>query len=108
MVDRMKGRDKKILSKSGKEILLKIIAQALPNYVMSVFLLQQEVCSDLEKAMCRFWWKTSYKKDRSIHWMSWINMYKAKMAGGLVFLCIRDFNIAKESKFGDYCQTLID
>lgn len=94
MLDRIKGWDKKMLSKGGKEILLKTIAQVLPNYAMPVFLLPQEVCSNLESAMCRFWWKTSSSKERGIHWMSWSNMCKRKAAGGLGFRSIRDFNIA--------------
>lgn len=50
--DRVKGWDKKIISKGGKEILLKIVAQFLPNYVMNVFMLPVELCKDLERIMC--------------------------------------------------------
>lgn len=90
----MQGWDKRMLSRAGKEILLKTIAQAMPNFAMSVFLLPVEVCSDLEKAMCKFWWKTNPTKSKNIHWKRWENMCKAKAAGGLGFRSIRDFNIA--------------
>lgn len=90
---RMNGWDK-MLSKGGKEILLKTVSQGMPNYAMSVFMLPQEICSELEKSMCKFWWKTSPKKDRNIHWMSWKNMCRKKASGGLGFRSIRDFYIA--------------
>lgn len=42
--ERTLGWDKRTLSKGGKEILLKTVAQSLPNYVMSVFLLPGDLC----------------------------------------------------------------
>uniref|UniRef100_A0A803PJ01 Reverse transcriptase domain-containing protein n=1 Tax=Cannabis sativa TaxID=3483 RepID=A0A803PJ01_CANSA len=42
------------LSKAGKEVLLKSVAQALPCYAMNVFLLTQEICSNLEGMMSKF------------------------------------------------------
>lgn len=40
---RLQGRDKKKLSKDGKEILIKSAAQKLPSYAMNVFLLTVKV-----------------------------------------------------------------
>lgn len=44
----------RFLSRSGKEILLKCVAQSLPTNAMNVFLLPLELCSDLEKIMNGF------------------------------------------------------
>ncbi|XP_074352959.1 uncharacterized protein LOC141692121 [Apium graveolens] len=44
-----------------------------------------EMCGDMEKMMCKFWWRSSTKKDRSIHWMSWERMCQPKSVGGLGF-----------------------
>lgn len=52
--DRIQGWDKKQLSRCGKEILLKKVGQALPNYTMSVIFLPVEICKDLEQVMCKF------------------------------------------------------
>ncbi|KAL8113779.1 hypothetical protein AgCh_020904 [Apium graveolens] len=92
--------DGKLLNKSGKEILLKTVTQSMPNYAMSVFLLPLEMCKDMEKMMCKFWWKISSMKDKNIHWMSWERMSKSKLVGGLGFRCLHDFNVILLGKQG--------
>uniref|UniRef100_A0A803QSS3 Reverse transcriptase n=1 Tax=Cannabis sativa TaxID=3483 RepID=A0A803QSS3_CANSA len=97
---RIQSWDGKLLSKAGKEILLKTIAQALPNYAMSVFLLPIETSREIERAMCKYWWSSSCKKDKNIHWMSWDRMCKPKMKGGLGFCNLYDFNVSLFGKQG--------
>lgn len=62
MKDKIQSWDGKILNKGGKEILLKTVAQAIPNYAMSEFLLALEMCRDMENNLCKFWWRTSTKE----------------------------------------------
>ncbi|XP_030505163.2 uncharacterized protein LOC115720145 [Cannabis sativa] len=52
---RIQGWEGRILSCAGKEVLLKSIAQALPNYAMNVFLLLLETCKELSRLMAKFW-----------------------------------------------------
>ena len=47
--------DKRLLSRAGKEILLKSIIQTIPSYVMSVFLLPTTFCAQIEIMMNSFW-----------------------------------------------------
>lgn len=70
MQQKLQGWDKKKLSRGGKEILIKSTAQSLPNYTMSVFLLPLDICKEVERSMCKFWWNTNPLKAKSIHWMS--------------------------------------
>ncbi|KAL8108560.1 hypothetical protein AgCh_024870 [Apium graveolens] len=100
MVERIESWDKKTLSKGGKEVLLKTVAQSFPIFAMSVFLLPLHLCQDLEKLMCKFWWKSNSQKERSIHWQSWSNMSKKKSEGGMGFRNVRDFNVALLGKQG--------
>ena len=44
----------KLLSLGGKEILIKAVAQAIPSYTMSCFLLLMSLCEDLERDMRSF------------------------------------------------------
>ena len=43
----------KILSMGRKEILIKVVTQAIPTYTMSCFQLPKGLCEDLEK---NIWW----------------------------------------------------
>ncbi|XP_030505125.2 uncharacterized protein LOC115720103 [Cannabis sativa] len=56
---RLQSWEGKFLSKGGKEVLIKLVVQALPSYAMNVFLLPLEIINDIERAMCKFLWKTS-------------------------------------------------
>uniref|UniRef100_A0A803NG08 RNase H type-1 domain-containing protein n=1 Tax=Cannabis sativa TaxID=3483 RepID=A0A803NG08_CANSA len=100
MQRRIEGWDSKLLSRAGKEVLIKTVAQSLPNYAISVFLLNKGMCEEMESMMCSFWWRTSNKSTKGIHWMSWDRMCVPKDRGGLGFRKLRDFNIALLGKQG--------
>lgn len=91
--DRVQGWEKKSLSRRGKEIMLKTVAQTLPNYAMSTFLFPQNLCDDMEKIMNQYWWKGT-KGSKGIHWLSWDRMCMKKSSGGLGFRKLLDFNVA--------------
>lgn len=84
----------KNVSRPAKEILIKMVAQALPTFAMNVFLLPLDLVRDLERDMSKFFWNSSQKNNSKINWMSWERMSRHKHAGGLGFKCLRDFNIA--------------
>ena len=64
---RINNWNTKKLSKAGKEILIKIVAQALPNYVMSVLLLPRGMCHDIEVMLNSFWWGGKSNGGRGIN-----------------------------------------
>ncbi|KAL4282528.1 hypothetical protein GQ457_16G017950 [Hibiscus cannabinus] len=45
-----------LLSFSGREVLIKSVAQALPQYVMSCYLLPCTLVEDMSRSIRRFWW----------------------------------------------------
>ncbi|XP_012845754.1 PREDICTED: uncharacterized protein LOC105965730 [Erythranthe guttata] len=51
---RLRGWKEKFLSKGGKEILIKVIAQEFPTYAMSCFKLPDTFMKDLESQMANF------------------------------------------------------
>ena len=53
---KLSGWKEKMLSMGGKEILIKAIAQAVPTYTMSCFLLPKDLYDDLESMERNFWW----------------------------------------------------
>ncbi|KAM1803504.1 hypothetical protein ACFX12_029481 [Malus domestica] len=48
---RLAGWSEQFLSQAGKEVLVKVVAMALPNFAMSCFKLSIGVCRDVEKAV---------------------------------------------------------
>ena len=48
------GWKEKLLSKAGKEILIKAVAQAIPTYFMSYFKIPDFLCDELTSLMRNF------------------------------------------------------
>ena len=53
---KLQGWKEKLLSQAGREILIKIVVQAIPTYTMSCFKLLIGLCSEIESLIRRFWW----------------------------------------------------
>ena len=53
---KLSGWKKKMLLMGGKEILIKVVVQAVPTYTMGYFLLPKSLYEDLEGMMRNFWW----------------------------------------------------
>ena len=64
---RVQGWQTKFLLPSGKEVLLKAVAMALPTYTMSCFLLPKTVYRKIAAIMSDFWWKNK-EESRGMHW----------------------------------------
>lgn len=56
------------MSRVGKEVLLKSVIQAIPSYVMGVFILPKKLCDDMDILMNKFWW-VSNVENKGIRWM---------------------------------------
>ncbi|KAH9763510.1 reverse transcriptase domain-containing protein [Citrus sinensis] len=87
-------------SKAGKEILLKTVAQAMPNYTMNIYLLPLELCRELERMMNSFWWGKKGNGSGGITWMKWDRLCKPKTHGGIGFKRLHLFNVAMLGKQG--------
>lgn len=90
----------KLLSRDGKEVLIKAVVQAIPTYTMSLFLLPMQLCKDIERLMNRFWWSSAGGESKGISWQSWEKLSIPKLWGGLGFGDLHSFNIALLAKQG--------
>ncbi|XP_062021223.1 uncharacterized protein LOC133737733 [Rosa rugosa] len=96
--NRVHGWEGKLLSKAGKEVLIKIVAQAIPNYTMSVFQLPAGTSDAINKCVARFWW--GKEGGKGIHWRRWSDLCFSKKDGGLGFRDLSLFNQALLGKQG--------
>lgn len=52
---KLQGWKGKMLSRGGKEVLIKAVAQSIPTYSMGVFQLPKKLCDELNAMCARFW-----------------------------------------------------
>jgi hypothetical protein len=83
----------------GREVLIKSIAQAVPTYSMSCFLLPIITCKKIRAAAANYWWGSS-TDNRHMHWISWERLNQPKFKGGMGFRDLRSFNLAMLGKQG--------
>ncbi|XP_031120358.1 uncharacterized protein LOC116023496 [Ipomoea triloba] len=89
-----------ILSRAGKEVLIKSVAQALPTYSMSIYCLPISYSERIERVMNKFWWESSGNGNGGIRWMAWNKMCDPEVHGGMGFKCLQKFNVALLAKQG--------
>lgn len=72
----------KVLSATGKEILIKSVVQALPTYMMSYFRFLESVLKKYQSALLNYWWGAEGGL-RKTHWIRKEILFAGKQAGGL-------------------------
>jgi hypothetical protein len=93
------GWKEKLLSKVGREILIKAVAQSIPTYTMSCFKLPDSLYSELNSMYRNFWWGQKCKS-KNAHWVKWSKLCSSKDSSGLGFRDIKVFNMALLAKQG--------
>lgn len=61
---RIQGWQEKLISKAGKEIMIKAVAQAIPTYGMSCFDLTKGLCEEISSMIARYWWSQQDKTNK--------------------------------------------
>lgn len=87
----------KFISKAGRKVLLKTVAQSISTYSMSLFQLPKALCNDINSIMAKYWWGQT-SNEKKIHWISWKRLCDLKKNGGMGFRDIHAFNLAMLAK----------
>jgi hypothetical protein len=69
LAKKIQGWKERLLSRAGKEILIKAVAQAIPAFAMGCFDITKEMCNRISSMMAGFWWNNQ-DKEGSMHWVS--------------------------------------
>ena len=94
---KMMGWNEKFISKAGREILIKTMAQIIPTYTMGIFKIPNALCDTLNSKLAKYWWGQT-KDEKIIHWINWKKLCLPKTRGGMGFQDIQAFNLALLAK----------
>ena len=91
------GWKEKYISKVGREVLIKIVAQPIPTYSMSLFKLLMSLCDTINSTLAKYW-RGQKKEEKKIHWINWKKLCSPKAKVGMSFQDIHAFNLAMLAK----------
>ena len=91
------GWKEKFISKAGREILIKIVAQAIPTYSMRLFKLPKSICDKINFLLAKYWWGRNHE-ERTVHWIHQNKLCTHKKKGGMGFWDLNAFNLAMLAK----------
>ncbi|KAK2410765.1 hypothetical protein QL285_046110 [Trifolium repens] len=96
---RINGWRSRPLSRAGKEVMIKSVLQAIPAYIMNIYLLPDTLINEIERMLNSFWWGGG-GDNKGIRWLAWDKLTCPKNEGGLGFRDFHCFNMAMVAKQG--------
>lgn len=87
----------KYISNAGREILIKMVAQAISTYSMSIFKLSKSICDGINLVLSKYWWGQT-KNEKKIYWINWDKLCNPMNRGGMGFCDLNAFNLAMLAK----------
>ncbi|CAM8926948.1 unnamed protein product [Rhodiola kirilowii] len=91
--NKTEGWKAKNLSSGGKEVLIKAVLQALPQYAMNCFQLPEDTIRKMHSSIRRYWWSNSSSRN-PVHWVKAQTLCQDKDMGGLGFKDLKCINLA--------------
>jgi hypothetical protein len=77
------GWKARLLSQMARTTLVKSVANVIPTYIMSIFLLPKSFCEVINSGLRKFWWGFPQEKKHNLSLFAWNNICQPKALGGL-------------------------
>jgi len=87
----------RLVSWAGREVLIKVVTQAIPTYIMGLFKLPKELYHTNQSSIIRFWWGHK-QEERKIHLIKASHLCRSKDDDSLGFRDMDIFNDALLAK----------
>jgi hypothetical protein len=100
IVARISGWKAKLLSQAARTTLIKSVVNAIPTYLMSLFLLPKSLCASINSSIRKLWWGYPQEKNHSLSLIAWDNICKQKSLGGLGIWTIEATNNSLLARIG--------
>ena len=100
METKLEGWKLKTLSQAGRKMLIRTVANTIPTYTMSTFLLPKILCKILHTNFKNFWWGFPKDKSHNLTLKSWKFICQPKKLGGLGIKQMTNVNKALLTKTG--------
>lgn len=99
LANKLVGWKINFLSMAGRTTLVKVIAMAIPSFVMQSFILPKRMCEKIDNMVFTFWWGFT-EPGKHLYLKAWDNLCVPKTLGGLGFQKFKDINRAFVTKLG--------
>lgn len=81
-------------------MLIMNVAQDLPSYTMSCFLIPKSLCQEIEQMFNNYWWRSGVANNpKGLNRLSWNKICVTKHKGGMSFRDLYGFNITLLGKY---------
>ena len=100
LLAKVSGWRSKLLSQAAKTTLIKVVANSILAYIMSIFLRPKGFCQDLNSILRKFWWGFPPNKSHNLTLLAWDNICKPKYLGGLGIRSLDTMNLSLLAKLG--------
>jgi hypothetical protein len=100
IVARISGWKAKLLSQAIRTTLIKYVVNAIPTYLMSLFLFPKSLYASINSSIRKFWWGYPQEKNHSLSLLAWDNICKPKSLGGLGIRTMEAINNSLLARIG--------
>ncbi|XP_059440565.1 uncharacterized protein LOC132173020 [Corylus avellana] len=97
---KISGWKARLLSQAARTTLVKSVANAIPTYLMSLFLLPKSFCASINSSIRKFWWGYPQEKKHCLSLLAWDNICKPKSLGGLGIRSMEAINNSLLARLG--------